>query len=135
VLADLLAQNQTKYATYSDWNASYVDAFATDLKAPDKLGSSIQYRVNMYNPMYYLLPYYEGYQTSTVAQYWRINTGIKQGDTANTVEMNLALALENYNDVKDVKFTTVWGQGHTMAERTGDSTDNFIAWVTEVAQK
>jgi hypothetical protein len=135
VLDDLLAQNQTKYATYSDWNASYVDAFATDLKTPDKLGGSIQYRVNMYNPMYYLLPYYEGYQTSTVAQYWRINTGIKQGDTANTVEMNLALALENYNDVKDVKFTTVWGQGHTMAERTGDSTDNFIAWVTEVAQK
>jgi hypothetical protein len=135
VLADRLTQNQTKYATYPDWNASYADAYAADLKALDKLGNSIQYRMNAYNPMYYLMPYYEGYQTSTVAKYWRINTGIKQGDTANTVEMNLALALENYDGVKDVKFTTVWGQGHTMAEHTGDSTSNFIAWVMATTAK
>jgi hypothetical protein len=89
----------------------------------------------MYNPMYYLLPYYQGYQTSTPATHWRIHTGIKQGDTATTVEMNLALALKNYTSVKDVEFTTVWGQGHTEAERTGDSTANFIAWVTEVVKK
>ncbi len=49
--------------------------------------------------------------------------------------MNLALALESYVSVKDVDFATVWGQGHTMAERTGNSTDNFIAWVAQVAQK
>jgi hypothetical protein len=135
VLADLLAANQSQYATYSDWDASYVDAYAMDLQTADKLGNSIQYRMNMYNPMYYLADYYDGYQTSTPAQYWRINTGIEQGDTATTVEMNIALALQNYDGVKDVKFTTVWSQGHTMAERTGNSTDNFIAWVAEVAQK
>jgi len=135
VLANLLAANQAEYAKYSGWNASYVDAFATDLKAVDKLGNSIQYRMNAYNPMYYLLPYYEGYQTSTVAKYWRINTGIKQGDTANTIEMNLALALENYTGVKAVEFTTVWGQGHTQAERTGDSATNFIAWVIQVMKQ
>jgi hypothetical protein len=123
------------YARYSDWNAAYVDAYATDLKAVDKLGNGIQSRVDMYNPMYYLLSHYGGYQTSTVAKYWRINTGIMQGDTANTIEMNLALALENYTDVDDVEFTTVWGQGHTMAERTGDSTTNFIEWVIEIVQK
>jgi hypothetical protein len=135
VLADLLAANQAEYATYSDWDASYVDAYATDLQAVDKLGNSIQYRMNMYNPMYYLTDYYDGYQTSKPAQYWRINTGIQQGYAATTVEMNLALALQNYDGVKDVELSTVWGQGHTMAERTGSSTDNFIAWVTEVAQK
>lgn len=132
VLADLLAKNQAKYAAYSDWNVSYVDAYATDLKAVDKLGNGIQYRQDMYNPMYYLLSYYEGYQTSTVAQHWRIHTGIEQGDTATTVEMNLALALENY--ANDVEFTTVWNQGHTMAERTGNATDNFIAWVAQVVK-
>ena len=135
VLADLLAKNQKTYDTYSDWKASYIDAYAMDLKVVDKLGNGIQYRMNMYNPMYYLLDYYEGYQTSTVAPHWRIHTGIDQGDTATTVEMNLALALENYKDVKDVDFTTVWNQAHTMAERSGNSTDNFIAWVTEVAKK
>jgi hypothetical protein len=135
VLAGLLSANQAEYAQFSDWDAAYVNAYATDLQALDKLGNSIQYRMNSYNPMYYLLPYYGGYQTATVARYWRINTGIGQGDTATTVEMNLALALENYDGVEDVQFTTVWGQGHIMAERSGDSTTNFIAWVIEVTQK
>jgi hypothetical protein len=135
VLADLLSKNQAAYAKYSDWKATYVSDYATDLKAVDKLGNGIQYRQNSYNPMYYLLPYYEGYQKSSVAAHWRIHTGINQGDTANTVELNLALALQNYSGVKDVEFTTVWDQGHTTAERTGNSTNNFIAWVKEVANK
>ena len=50
---------------------------------------------------------------------------------ALSTEMNLALALENYNDVESVDFETVWGQGHTTAERTGNSTDNFIEWLNE----
>lgn len=134
-LAGLLAANQDTYATYSDWDAAYVDAYATDLTALDKLDNSIATRVDAYNPMYYLLPYYDGYQTSRVAPYWRINTGIQQGDTANTVEMNLALALTNYDSVSSVDFTTVWGQGHTKAERTGSSDANFITWVTELMQQ
>jgi len=52
-------------------------------------------------------------------------------NTALTVEANLALALGNYEGVEDVEFETVWGQGHTTAERSGNSTDNFIAWVNE----
>lgn len=135
VLADLLAKNQKTYAAAPGWDAAYVEAYATDLKAVDKLNNGIQYRMNMYNPMYYLIPYYEGYQTSTVAPHWRIRTGINQGDTATTVEMNLALALQNYKGVSDVDFATVWGQAHVMAERTGTSTDNFIAWVTGIVKK
>ena len=83
----------------------------------------------MYNPMYYIEDYYEGYQSSNVAPYWRIRTGINQGDTALTTEMNLALALQAYG--ADVDFETVWAQAHVEAERTGSSTDNFIAWVSE----
>lgn len=132
MVADLLTANQTAYAAYADWDATLVTTYTTDLAAVDKLGNGTVSPQNMYNPMYYLLDYYEGYQTSTVAKYWRINTGIEQGDTASTVEVNLALALQNYDGVADVQFTTVWGQGHTKAERTGNSTDNFIAWVNEV---
>ncbi|WP_238613284.1 subtype A tannase [Candidatus Oscillochloris fontis] len=135
VLAQLLASNQARYATYADWDAAYVDAYATDIQALDKLGNSIAYRMNAYNPMYYLLPAYDGYQTATIAPHWRIRTGIKQGDTATTVEMNLALALKDYTGVEDVDFTTVWGQGHTLAERTGDATENFITWVVGVTQE
>lgn len=135
VLAQLLSANQATYAKSSGWDPAYVAAYATDLQALDKFGKNIQYRMNAYNPMYYLLPYYTGYQTAAVAPYWRIRTGIQQGDTASTVEMNLALALQSYSSVKNVDFATVWGQAHTMAERTGNSTDNFIAWVSGIVQK
>jgi len=48
--------------------------------------------------------------------------------------MNLALALAQNPMVEDVDFETVWAQGHTEAERTGDSDSNFIAWIAEVMQ-
>lgn len=130
-LAALLKDNADAYAKYSDWDASYVTDYASDLAETDSLGTSMQTRLNMYNPMYYLSGYYDGYQSSTVAKYWRIRTGIDQSDTALTVETNLALALQNDSTVSSVDFATVWGQGHTMAERSGNSTTNFIAWVNE----
>ena len=83
----------------------------------------------MYTPLYYLLESSEGYGTSSVAKHWRIRTGIAQGDCALSTEMNLALALESYDGVNSVDFETIWGAGHTQAERTGSSTENFIAWV------
>ena len=46
------------------------------------------------------------------------------------VEMNLYLALLNYG--KNVEFTTVWNQGHTEAERSGDAEDNFISWIAKI---
>lgn len=61
----------------------------------------------MYNPMYYLCDYYKGFETSTVAKYWRINTGIEQSDTSLTTEMNLSLALESYKNVERIDFSTV----------------------------
>lgn len=135
VLADQLAKNQAAYMTLANWDASLVEAYSSDLKAIDKFGNGMEYRQNMYNPMYYLVKYYNGYQSSTVAPYWRIHTGIEQGDTASTVEVNLALALENYSGVESVDFETVWNQGHTMAERSGNSTDNFIAWINGIEKE
>lgn len=93
------------------------------------MGNTVDVRLNMYNPMYYISPCYDGYQTSDVAKFWRIRTGINQSDTALCTEINLALGLENYSDTSDVDFETVWGQGHTEAERTGSSMENFIAWL------
>lgn len=109
----------------------YAADYAVDLAKQDSEGNTVAYRVNMYTPLYYLLETSDGYQTSSVAQYWRIRTGIAQGDCALSTEMNLALALENHDSVASVDFETVWGAGHTQAERTGNSTENFISWVNE----
>lgn len=121
VMAELLA------------DSSYGAEFADDMKRVDALGTSVKDRVSMYTPLYYLSDYYEGYQTSNVAAYWRIRTGINQSDTALTTEVNLALALMNYG--VDVDFETVWGQAHVEAERTGSSTENFIQWVEECCRE
>ena len=109
----------------------YEEAFKEDLARKDSEGNEVQYRLNMYSPLYFLMKSSKGYNTSNVAKYWRIRTGAWQSDTSLTTEINLALALENYDGVKDVDFETVWGQKHTEAERTGDSKENFINWVNE----
>ncbi len=131
IMANLLKNNSSKYSSLSNWDSSYATSYSEDLESTDAIGKDVEYRSNMYNPMYYLSDYYGGNNSSNVAKYWRINTGITQGDTANVTEMNLALALQSNSNVEDVDFTTVWGQGHTTAERTGDSTTNFINWVNE----
>lgn len=130
-LTSLLKENQSKYAEFSDFDASYLTAYEAGLQSINKFNDTSEVRQNMYNPMYYLSSYYEGYNTSTVAPHWRIHSGIEQGDTSLTVETNLALALSRYKGVQDVEFESVWGKGHTTAERVGDSTDNFISWVNE----
>lgn len=114
--------------------SEYETAFAEDLARQDALGNTVDVRMNMYNPMYYLSPAYEGYQTAEPAVYWRIRTGITQGDTALCTEIDLALAADAYSEETQVDFETVWGQGHTMAERTGSSAANFIAWVQACMQ-
>lgn len=88
----------------------------------------------MYDPMTFILVGEGEKKPSTLAKHWRIHTGISQGDTSLNTEMNLALALKQRKDVEDVDFTTVWNEKHTLAERTGSSTDNFIDWVKEVTK-
>lgn len=106
----------------------YETDFTTDLSKTDSLGKSVKERINMYTPLYYLSSYYDGYQSSNVAKYWRIRSGLSQGDTALSTELNLSLALQNFG-IKNVDFATVWGQQHTEAEVSGDSTSNFIEWI------
>lgn len=134
LVARLLKNNQAKYESLTDWNSQYVTDFESDLAKTDSLGKTIAERQDLYNPMFYLTSAYSGYQTSKPAPHWRIRSGLSQGDTALTVETNLALALENQANgaVKSVDFATVWGQGNTTAERTGNPSANFIQWVQEI---
>lgn len=107
--------------------SGYAADYSDDMTRVDALGHSVADRVKMYSPLYYLLTSSEGYQSANVAKYFRINSGLWQGDTAVNTEANLALALKNYGASVDYSF--VWGQGHTTAERSGDATSNFIDWV------
>ncbi|MBW8792657.1 MAG: esterase [Streptomyces sp.] len=132
---DVVKANEATYGTYADWSSDYgSSAYDSDFAKKDGVGKDMAWRADAYNPLYYLSPAFGGYRRSQVARHWRIRTGIMQGDTANTTEINIRLALLNYG-IRDVDFATVWAQGHTMAERTGDSTTNFISWVESITKK
>jgi hypothetical protein len=55
--------------------SAYEEDFAVDLASTDALGNSIEYRLNMFSPLYYLMEANEGYQTANVASSWRIRPG------------------------------------------------------------
>lgn len=130
VSRDLISAHHGRYARLTGWKPAYAAAaYTTDFATTDSVGVDVPTRSNMYNPMYYLSRQYQGYNSTKRAKHWRIRTGIMQGDTANTTEINLALALQALGE--EVDFATVWGQAHTMAERTGDAATNFIAWVKQ----
>ncbi len=116
----------------------YKSAFDADLAQVDKYGNDLDTRLGMYTPLFYLMnnsTYYAkgGSNASDVASYWRIRTGIKQGDTSLCTEVNLALGLLSCG--KNVDFETIWNQGHTQAEDSGDANDNFIEWVEQCCQQ
>ena len=113
----------------TELNSQYAAEYAADMDLTDTFSYTVEQRVHMYTPLYYLLKSSEGYGTSTAAKHWRIRTGIEQPTTSLTTEVNLALALKHCDGVADVDFETVWEQGHEPVEREGDSTENFIRWV------
>jgi len=120
----------------NEYASSYYSSFTSDLASSnvDAVGRTVEERLMMYTPLYYLVDnstYYDGggSGSSDVAPYWRIRSGIEQGDAALCAEVNLALALQARSDVDSVDFETIWDQGHTEAEDEGDATDNFISWV------
>jgi hypothetical protein len=126
-MSQLLSDHKKEYASCPDFSPDYAQDYSADLATADELGVSMSTRVNMYNPLYFLLDSYAGYGTSRVAGSWRIRSGVDQSDTSLTTEVNLALALAMGD--KDVDFATVWAQGNGSVERFGDSTSDLIQWI------
>ncbi|PRY16780.1 carboxylesterase family protein [Kineococcus rhizosphaerae] len=124
---DVVAAGEERYAQLQGWQAGYAASeYAADLEQTDSLGEDAAYRVDAYDPLHHLA---DGRTDRSLAPHWRIRTGLTQGDTASTVELNLAAALRGRG--ASVDFATVWGVGHTEAEETGDHTENFVAWVRQ----
>lgn len=83
----------------------YQAAFDEDFALVDSVGNTVAERLFLFSPLSYLLPANGAYGTANVAEHWRIRSGIFQGDTPVTSELNLALALQMYG--ADVDFETV----------------------------
>lgn len=113
-------------------NSKFGNEFKTDFKKRDALGYTVLQRVDMYNPMYYLLPSSMGYRTGKVAPIWRIRSGINQSDTSLTTDINLFLALNRYPTVKKIDFMPVWSLKHVEAELSDSSQENLIEWLNDL---
>lgn len=132
--SDLLALRQDTYATMPDWDATLPATWADDLTKTDTLEVGVGRRRDMYDPLYFLSGAFGGYGTAKVAPRWRINAGLFNTDMPVTAETNLALALKHYDGVTDVSFSEVWGKGRELAETSGDSIANMVAWVQACCQ-
>ena len=55
----------TLAAVLDELDSSYADAYAEDLNETDSIGNTVNIRLAMYTPLYYLLESEEGYETST----------------------------------------------------------------------
>ena len=127
--AELIAQHIDAYSGAQQWDKKYVTEWGDDVAKEDALGTTVTTRVNMLNPLYFLSGGYDGFGTAGVAPHWRINSGLFQTDTSFCTEANLALALSHYDGVSDVAFTPVWGQGHMLAEQSGEAASNIASLI------
>ena len=128
--AEIVEKNMDAYAECEDWDPEYETAWETDLEKVDSLETSMETRVSMMNPLFWLSGHYEGYGQASVAPHWRINEGLFDSETPLATASNIVFALRKYDGVADVSHTPVWGQGHVLAERAGTPTANLIRWVT-----
>lgn len=135
MVCDKIVECRESYALGDGWDDSYVQGWIDDIGMLDCLETNMSTRVDMFNPLYFLSGHYDGYGTALVAPHWRINSGLFQTDTSLCTEMNLALALNHYDGVKDVAFNPVWGQGHVLAEVSGSAESNLISWVSSCCEK
>lgn len=119
-------------------NTPYEKEFKADFKVQDKLGRTVSQRVDMYNPLYFIMPSYQGFRTAKATPLWRIRSGLWQSDTPLTTEVNFFLALDNflrdYTGFHQIDFQMIWEAKHEEAELKGSSTDNFIEWIKKLTE-
>ncbi len=135
MVADQLSAGADDYERLKGWSSAYVEDWKGDLAATDALKTGMQARVGMFNPLFYVSGTYDGFGKAEVAPHWRINSGVFQTDTSLCTELNLALALRQYEGVADVAFSPVWGCGHELAERSGSPEDGLIEWIKDCCEE
>lgn len=105
--------------------------YGTDFYKRDRNGYNTLKRLDIYNPLYFLVPSYEGYRTSTVAPYWRIRSGLFQNHNILPTTINLYLAINNYLKGENIDYKMVWGMGDIKEIRNKDRTE-FIEWIKNI---
>jgi len=132
-LNNVLTENEdalsSLVATEESGSDNFFDAFQLSMEAEDTLGSSQEKRMNMLNPLFYLLSSQEGYGNSTAASYWRINTGAASQEASLPQIINLYTALSRTKSVTSLELTLLWDKGYEEAELMDSAEVNVREWI------
>lgn len=83
------------------------------------------------NPLYFLSDKYDGKGTSYISRYWNIYSDIDIDNLDFSAEQNLKLVLQNNEDVKKVKYTSIWGKEYSLKEKEKLAIKNLNSWLEE----
>lgn len=132
-IADIISQKSDVYAQIEGYDDQLSEKWSKDLLEKDELGSTIETRRNMYDPLYFVSGASEAYGTADVAGHWRLNVGMAQTSTPLSATVNLALLLRAYEGVSDVEFIPVWQAARTLAEQDNASAPEALGlWITSL---
>jgi hypothetical protein len=110
----------------SSGTPSHFTNFSSKAMGDGDISSSQQTRVDMMNPMYYIMNALSGGDSTGIAKYWYIRDGTIATDTSAYIIVNLATAAENLRGTSNVNAWEDWGQGHNVnADPSG-----FSSWCT-----
>lgn len=121
-----MKENQTTYESMDQFETEWIQSFENDLNSTDKFGTTTYTRLDMYNPLYYINDYFDGYNTSVVADNWRINT-TTASDESFIQTLTFTVALENYGAA--IEDTLLWDSKDQRMELELDGITAFINWV------
>lgn len=136
MLSDVLRLNASEYATFGAWDSGYPEAYEQDLDATDSEGVSTKVRARLFNPMFFASGGYEGFESATVAPYWRVRVSVGPGATGLNALLatraNLACSLVAREDVSSVDFSATWTTEESAAEETDALQENVVSWIQSI---
>ena len=112
--------NTVKISSFKDFACFYKD---NSIRIDSKVN------LNEYNPYYYLSNKYNGLDSSYISRNWNICTLIDDEYNNFLPEENLKLILQKNENVKKIKYTSIWMEDNTEKERGKIIFNNFNTWL------
>jgi uncharacterized protein (TIGR03437 family) len=109
-------------------NARHFTNFSSQYVGDGAISADMQTKVNMMNPMYYILRAISSGDKSGVAKYWYIRDGSIATDTSAMVIVDLMTSLDDLLGTAFVNGYEDWDTGHAVNADPG----GFSKWVTAI---
>lgn len=125
MILQLLQLYEDKYVNLPEYDPLYMEIFAEDIAALDKVGIDAELRGQIYNPLYYLKDYYGGAASAKVCPKWMIISDVTRVDASFIGGANLFFALSEKEGTK-VSFSTARGDTEDILRERIEKMDKLL---------